>query len=206
MDSQDYLDQISKSARPMKPAKKGIVGIITSKYFMWGMIALAILVVAIIFGSMLGGKTTIEERCITLNLRLTNTSGVITEYQPSVKSSLLRSLSASLNSILTNTSAQLKNYMVKAYEYKDEKVKESLVEEANLNKDSLESELFEAKINGLLDRTFSHKMALEIYSIMSDEASIVNSTNEDELKTLLNTSRTSLENLYTQFNDFSETK
>ena len=68
------------------------------------------------------------------------------------------------------------------------------------------NELFEAKINGLLDRVFAHKMALEIFSVMSDEAGIINASSDEALKNLLTTSYDSLNNLYTQFNDFSETK
>ena len=68
------------------------------------------------------------------------------------------------------------------------------------------NELFEAKINGLLDRVFAHKMALEIYSVMSDEAGIANSSSDEALKSVLSSSYDSLNNLYPKFNDFSETK
>ena len=96
MDSQDYLDQISRSARPVKPAKKGVGGFFSSKWFKWGLVALVVLVVVIIFGSILGNRTTLEERCTTLKLKMDGTAEVISEYQPFVKSSLLRSISASL--------------------------------------------------------------------------------------------------------------
>lgn len=206
MDSQDYLDQISMQARPMKPAKKGVMGVFSSKYFRWGMIAVAVFIVLAIFGSILGSKTPVSEKCTVLKLRLDRTAKVMDEFQPSVKSSLLRSLSASLKGVFMNTSSQMNTYMVQAYGYEERNVKEALVEEADLNADALTNELFEAKINGLLDRTYAHKMALEIYSVMSDEAEISKSTDAAELKSLLSTSYDSLNNLYTQFNDFSETK
>ena len=206
MDSQDYLDQIAASARPMKPAKRGIGGFFSSKWFKWGMVALALLMVIIIFGSMLGNRTTLEQRCTEMKLHIDNTSEVISEYQPLVKSSLLRSLSASLKGILANTSSQLNSYMVAAYNYNQDKVKEALVEEAQLARDELANDLFEAKINGLLDRVYAHKMANEIYLIMSDESGIANDSDDEDLKSLLSASYDSLNNLYTQFNDFSETK
>lgn len=206
MDSQDYLDQISKSARPIKPKKGGIGGFLSSKWFKWGLVALALLIVVILFGSMLGGKETVEEKCTNLKLHLDGTSEAINEYQPKVKSSLLRSLSASLNGIFSNTSSQLGIYMTNTFGYDESRVKEAVKQDAEMKRDELMNELFEAKINGLLDRVFAHKMALEIFSVMSDEAGIINASSDEALKNLLTTSYDSLNNLYTQFNDFSETK
>lgn len=206
MDSQDYLDQISRTARPVKQNKGGISGILSSKWFKWGLGALVLLIVIIIFGSMLGNKESIEEKCTNLKLRLDGTSEAITEYQGSIKSSLLRSLSASLKGVFTNTSAGLNTYMAEKYGYEAGREKDAVKEAAELQRDELMNELFEAKINGLLDRVFAHKMALEIYSVMSDEAGIVNDSSDDALKSTLTTSYDSLNNLYNEFNDFSETK
>lgn len=205
MDSQDYLDQISRSARPVKPKKGGIGGILKSKWFKWGMAALAALIVMIIFGALMGGKVTLEERCTDLKLHLDGTIEAIDEYQSSVKSSLLRSLSASLKGVFTNTSSQLETYMVEAYGWDDRDVKDDVEEAANMTRDELMNELFEAKINGLLDRVFAHKMALEIFSVMGDEAGLAKDSDDAAFKSLLSTSYDSLNNLYTQFNDFSET-
>ena len=206
MDSQDYLDQISRTARPVKQNKGGISGILSSKWFKWGLGALVLLIVIIVFGSMLGNKESLEDKCVDLKLRLDGTSEAITEYQENIKSSLLRSLSASLKGVFTNTSTGLNNYMAEKYGYEDGKEKEAVKEAADLARDELINELFEAKINGLLDRVFAHKMTLEIYSIMSDEAGIANSSDDQNLKSVLSTSYDSLNNLYNGFNDFSETK
>ena len=208
MDSQDYLDQISREARPKTPGKKGVMGVLTSKYVKWGAIAFLILIVIMIFGSMLGGRESLQSKCTSLKLRLDQTNEVITEYQQYLKSSSLRSLSASLTGIFTNTSTQLGNFMTSAYGEEDATRNEAKLEEAKLNAESLGQELFNAKINGLLDRTFAHKMALEIYGVMGEEMDMYNSASSEqaELKTLLESSHTSLNNLYTQFNDFSETK
>ena len=205
MDSQDYLDQISKAARPVKPKKGGALDILSSKYFKWGMAALVLLVAIMIFGSILGNRTTMEERCTSLKLQMDGDIQVIDEYQSKVKSSLLRSLSASLKGILANTSSQLNTYMVETYGFDEGELKEAVIEEADLYRDAILNDLFVAKINGYLDRMYAHKMTLEIYSIMSDEAGIVNSTSEEELKSIFSSSYESLNNLYSQFNDFSET-
>lgn len=206
MDSQDYLDQISRAARPTKLQRGGIGGILSSKWFKWGLVAVGLLMVIIIFGSMLGSGTTLEQRCTDLKLHIDRTTEVISEYQPSVKSSNLRSISASLKGALTNTSSQLNTFMINAYGYDEGSVKAAVVEEADLYRDGLMNELFEAKINGLLDRVYAHKMTNEIYLIMSDESGIINDSGDENLKSLLKNSYDSLNNLYTQFNDFSETK
>lgn len=207
MDSQDYLDQISRSARPVKPSGNGLMGILTSKYFKWGMIALAALIVIMIFGSILGVKKPgVEDHCIALKLRLDNTIELMNEFQPSIKSSKLRSLSASLRGIFTNTSSQMTNAMIRIYEFEEGDISEDVIAEADTTKDGLYNDLFEAKINGLLDRVYAHKMALEIYNAMSDESNIIETANDEDLKSILTSSRDSLNNLYNQFNDFSETK
>ena len=205
MDSQDYLDQISRTARPAKPQKGGIGGILSSKWFKWGLVALVLLIAMAIFGMLMGNKVTPEEQCTNLKLRIDGTTEAITEYQQYVKSSLLRSLSASLKGVFSNTSSQLGTYMTEAFGWEDKSVKEAVREEANLTRDELMNELFEAKINGLLDRVYAHKMALEIYTVMNDEVGLSNASGDEELNKLLQSSYDSLNNLYTQFNDFSET-
>ena len=206
MDSQDYLDQISRSARPVKASKGGIGNFLSSKWFKWGLVAVVLLIAMAIFGALMGNKVTPEEQCTDLKLHIDGTVETIDEYQQYVKSSLLRSLSASLKGVFTNTSSQLSSYMTNAFGWEDKNVKEAVREEANLARDELMNELFEAKINGLLDRVYAHKMTLEIYSVMNDEAGISNGSSDAELQSLLKNSYDSLNNLYTQFNDFSETK
>ena len=64
--------------------------------------------------------------------------------------------------------------------------------------------MFEAKINGILDRIYAHKMAYEISLITTREAQIMKSINNDTLNEILTTSYNSLETLYDKFNNFSE--
>ena len=208
MDSQDYLDQISAGVKPASP-NGSLMKIISSKYFKWGMIALAVLIVIIIFGSILGNKPSIKNKCFSFSLHLAGDIEMIDTYQPSVKSSKLRSLSASLKGILSNTYSQLDAYIAQAYAI-DEKVIEkstelqNLIAEADLYKADLNNDLFAAKINGLLDRIYAHKMALEIYSILSEETGIINSADNADLKSMLSSNQNSLENLYNELNNFSE--
>lgn len=204
MQGQDYLNQISAENRPIKKTGKGIF---SSKIFMASMIGLIALTIVIIIGLILGGNKGGEKNLsFALKLHLDNTATVISNYQSSVKSSDLRSHSASLYSIISNTSRKLTDYLTEKYDFKEKDVDKNLVEEATLSKDGLEADLFEAKINGNLDRIYAHKMAYEISLLMNEETKLINTTKNSDYKELLTKSYNSLDNLYDSFGNFSETK
>ena len=203
MDGQNYLNQIAQQTRPEKkkgglfgsPLVKVIIGLVA--------VTLALLIV----GVALGGDGGPKEKSVSLKLRIDDTLEIIDEYQDVVKSSALRSSSASLTSVLSNTSRDLGNYLTEKYEIKDAaKEFPKLAENAKLQQDAMDSDLFNAKISGTLDRMYAHKMAFEISEIMAEESAIYNDAKDDTLKSLLSTSYSSLENLYASFDDFSESK
>ena len=205
MDGQEYLNQISATNRPEKSSK--FSKILTSKYFLIGAIAVVALILIMVVGAALSsGKSNEKEDGYALLLHLNNTGELVNTYQSDVKSSELRASSASLGGVLSETSKQLDEYLTAKYNVKEKDIKKDIVDEANLQKDGLNSELFEAKINGILDRVFAHKMAYEIALISTEESKLIKTTKNDNLRDLLTTSYDSLDNLYSKFNDFSETK
>ena len=213
MENQEYLNQISESSKPVttKGGKSGfnLSSLLHSKFFLIGAIAIVALILIMIIGAALGGnKKDLKTDIIKLQLHVDGTSELVEEYQPYVKSSALRSHSASLSNILSKTSIDLGDYLTTKYNYKKSSSKEdkNLATEAATEKDALNNELFTAKINGNLDRIYAHKMAYEISKFMNEESSIYNATNDGTLQALLSQSYSSLENLYSNFNDFSETK
>ena len=203
MDRQEYLNQISATNQPTKSPKSGIFA---SKFFWVGVIGVAAFILIMIIGSALGGGgTSAKDKLYALILHINNTSELIGEYQSNVKSSELRSHSASLSSILANTNKGLNDYATSKYNFKEKDIPKKITEEETTAKDELQSELFEAKINGILDRVYAHKMAYEISLITTRESQLLKSANNDDLKEALTTSYNSLNNLYSKFNDFSET-
>ena len=208
MDGQEYLNQISAGARPVKQKKTGgLGGLVASPIFKVAAIGVGVFVVLAIIGGILGGSGGgVEEQATRLLLHIDNTATAVKTYQPSLKSSTLRSHSASFGSVLSNTSRDLAAYMEEKYNYKAQSADKTLVADATLHQDELDSELFNAKINGILDRIYAHKMAYEISLITASESKLYYATRDDALKEIINTSYGSLENLYTLFNDFSETK
>ena len=203
MEGQEYLNQISASNRPEKKSMKGIF---SSKFFIVGMIGVVGLILILILGAILsGGKEDTKTSAYELKLHLDNVAEVVSSYQPNIKSSDLRSSSASLYSILTNTSRDLTDYLTEEYNFKEKDIERKIITNATEAKEQLEAELFRAKINGILDRIYAHKMAYELSVLMSEEAKIIDMSKNDNLKEFLTSSYNSLGNLYTNFNDFSET-
>ena len=207
MDGQQYLDQISQTNRPIKQSGGGLNKILTSKIFIVGVIGLVLLILIIILGSVIGsGKKSVKELGYELTLHLDNTSAVIKEYQSDVKSSRLRANSASLDGVLSNTRSQVNTVLVDELGFSEKKdASDTAEEEAAAVGEELKNELFEAKINGILDRIYAHKMAYEISMFLAEEEQILENTSNENLINAVNTSHESLTNLYDKFNDFSET-
>ena len=203
MESQEYLNQIS--AKPVtKKNTGGISGLLGSKIVWLVVGALGLFVLLAIVGAVLsGGKGDLKNDLARLQLHLENTSGVISEYQPKVKSSTLRSHSASLSTVLVNTNSKLSTYLTEQYNMKKNDDKD-LAEQMKTEQDALTTELFEAKITGVLDRTYAHKMAYEISVFMAEEAAILKRSRNDTLSDIIKESYDSLETLYDSFNNFSE--
>lgn len=207
MDGQQYLDQISQTNRPVKQSGGGLNKILTSKIFIVGAVGLVLLILIIILGSVIGGgKKSVKELGYELTLHLDNTSAVIKEYQSDVKSSRLRANSASLDGVLSNTRSQVNTVLVDELGFSEKNdASDTAEEEAAAVGEELKNELFEAKINGILDRIYAHKMAYEISMFLAEEEQILENTSNENLINAVNTSHESLTNLYDKFNDFSET-
>ncbi len=205
MDGQEYLNQISASNRTNDQSKGK--NFLTSKYFLFGAGAVIALIVIMIIGAVLSsGKSSEKDNSISLMLHVTNTVTTVDEYQQYIKSSDLRSSSSSFSGVLHNTEKDLLPYLESKYNYDAKKVSDKILAKTTSDNEALNNELFEAKINGILDRIFAHKMAYEITMIMAEESQIIKTTKNDGYRDLLNTSYSSLENLYNKFSDFSETK
>lgn len=210
MENQDYLNQIAATSAPVKSRKGGgskISNIIHSKYFLIGAIGFGVLILIMIIGSLLTPKKVdVESEIVKYKLHVDNTLSLINEYQPSVKSSKLRSYSASFQSVLSRANGDMEEYLKTKYDYKKSKADKDLIDEAQTQKDALNEELFQAKINGVLDRIFAHKMAYEVSRFRNEGESLWKVVKDETFRAILKQFDTSLEQLYSEFNDFSETK
>ena len=164
----------------------------------------AFILIAIVGAVLNSNKTGVKDQAVSLKLSIDSTLSIISEYQSSVKSSNLRSSSTSLYSVLSNTNRDLTSFMTENYKYNAKEDDKKFADDVALEKDGLESALFEAKINGILDQVYANKMAYVIALISAKETSLYNATSDSGLQNLLATSYNSLENLYNQFNDFQK--
>ena len=111
MNNKEYLEQISTQTRQAKkPATKSFFGLdISPKLlaFIIGGVVAAILI--IIIGSIAGSGSNNSERDLTDRIyqRANNLSTVISDFSKRIKSSELRSMSTSLNAVLTETTYSL---------------------------------------------------------------------------------------------------
>lgn len=205
MNRQEYLNEISASTRPATP-KRGSK-ILSSKFFWVGVIGIgAFIIMAIIGGIISGSSTNAKDQLYSLILHLDNTSELIQKYQPSIKSSDLRSYGTSLNNIVSSSASDLTNYATEKYNFKPKEVKKSITDEETSAKDALDNELFNAKISGTLDRIFAQKFAYEISLIGTRESQLIKASSDSTLQDILTKSYNNLSNLYDNFNNFSEAK
>ena len=203
MDSEAYLNRISASNRK----SKNVGGIFSSIWVKILIAVTAVVLLVIVFSNLMTPSEGVKDKLQALKLHTSNLTKTINAYQPRVKSSVLRSSTASLNSILVNTTSNLTNYISNKYKAKDDKsVSASVKKKEEKLTSARNDELFEARINGLLDRTFASKMAYEITVVVTREKEILKLTKNDELKNILNDSLNSLDNLYNNFNNYSEAK
>ena len=198
------MNQISM--KPEAAKSGGISGLLKSK-ILWLIVgSIGLFILFAILGSVLTPKkSSVKDDVVWLQLHLGSTSKVISEYQPKVKSSILRSSSASLSTVLASTNSKLTDYIAEKYKDKKDKDKDKqLNAKIASQQESLETELFEAKITGALDRVYAHKMAYEISIFLAEEAKIRKESKDDVLNAIIDESYSSLENLYANFDSFSE--
>ena len=201
MDGQDYLNQISATVRPEKKSKLGsIMGSTIFKVITGAVVAF--IIIAIIGSVISGGKSSNKDQAISLKLNIDSTLRVITKYQSKVKSSILRSSSASLYSVLSNTNRDLTSFINETYNYNSKNDDKKFLDDIAAESAELEASLFEAKINGVLDQVYANEMAYIVSLFYNKEVTLLNATKNENLKSLLTTSANSLNNLYDQFNDF----
>ena len=203
MDDKEYLKHISSTVRPQKAPNTGFTSSPLFKVILFGVIGLILIIV---LGSFLGGGGDGKTKLASLQLHLDNTSELISVYQKSIKSSDLRSTSASLYSVLTNTSREVEDFLKTNYKLTVNSLEKTVKDQATQSKDELDAELLEAKINGLLDRVFVLKIKYEISAFMAEETDIYNSTSNESLQTIIGSSYSSLSTLYDKLDSFSETK
>lgn len=208
MNNKEYLEQISTQTRQAKrPATKSFFGLdIPPKLlaFIIGGVVAAILI--IIIGSIAGSGSNNSERDLTDRIyqRANNLSTVISDFSKRIKSSELRSMSTSLNAVLTETTYSLTTILESDFgsDNAEKPAKEEIATEEEKRMEILSNDLETGRLKGQLDRVYASDFAYEIAMLLSLESEASAKTDKDSLRSALKTSSDNLEKLYDQFNTF----
>lgn len=207
MDSLEYLNQISKSNRPVKrtaPVKTKLFDNSIIKIALGGIVLFFLLM---ILGSMLGNLGAKPDNLTKqLYTRTVNLNTVLTDYNRDLKSSKLRSIGTSLAGVLTNSTNQLEPY-IKGEETSQEVLRpdeETQASEA-AHLTELSTSLNNARLNGILDRTYANQIGLEVSLLLSMISELEErGKNEPELIKILTDYRSNLEIIHDSFEEYSE--
>ncbi len=198
MDKKSYLDHIAADSRPQPVAKASLFPGKVIKFVIGGLTAFILIIILGFFLKTSSQKA--EQLSEQLFLRNTNLLSAIEKYQPYLKSSELRAMSTSLATVLESTnaglSAELKN--------PPKKFNKSTIKSEELVLEELTSSLENARLNGLLDRTFAREFALQTAFLRSFESEIIERTKNANLQDTLEPSHASLTHINSDFTNFSD--
>lgn len=201
MDNLEYLNHIAQSNRPTKAARAGATSSLIIKILLGG---IALFVVILILGLILGGNSKTSDLTKQLYVRTTNLNSTITTYNPNLKSSKLRAIGISLSGTLTNASSQLSNYITSTDSGKNALVPNSEItaqEAETMN--NLNLALESAKLNGILDRTYVTQIHLQVSLLLSMISQLSARTDDETLMSILGSYISSLAVIDQSFQDYS---
>lgn len=175
MNNLEYLNQISKTSRPVKTgANANGFGTII-KIAVIGVVAfLVLMILGMVIGKKADSSSNLGAQIYT---RTTNLEKTVTTYNKSLRSSKLRSIGLTLSSTLTAALNQM-DEPLKSQASKDKEVTAS-ESEYSANLDQI---LTSAKLNGMLDRTYANQMQLQTALLLSLLEQAINHTKDENLK------------------------
>lgn len=209
MNNKDYLNKIASEARPLTAKAPGFLGntlnISMKQLKIFGIIA--ILITIILFIGMIassGNKNNERDYIDQAYLRTKDLSAVIDDYRTAIRSSELRSMAMSLKTLLVEANYNLSTSLTEDFEVKnpDQTQKESTVTKEEEVIGELADALEGARLNAVLDRVFAREFTYQISLLISLETDIISRTKKEPLKSSLITSRTNLETVHEQFDNF----
>lgn len=191
--STDYLDQIA-------PQPKRRFSLDKKQWIILGGIGavVVVLILAIIIGSMSSSTKPTE----TLAARLESTATVVDDAAGKIKSSSLRALNSNLKIFLTNTIRDIKTPLQKDGVDINKLDKDVVKKESS---DKMLATLEDARLNARYDRIYAVEMAYRLDTIVTLMQQIYKNTNNQALKTFLDSAYNNLEPTQKQFANFDET-
>lgn len=191
MNNLEYLNQISQSSRPVKTRNNPSAIPIKFILKIVGGTILAFIALMIIGTALGNAGNKVSELSRQTYLRAANLNATVQAYGPQVKSSKLRSISASLSSVLTESSNQLANYLQtnKDGSKKDKEAlspKQSIIDAETALAQETNNTLANARLNGLLDRVYANQIQLQVSLLLSLCAELYDRAKDPKLSEIVN--------------------
>ena len=186
----DYLNQIAP-----KSATKA--GLLKNKPILFGIIAVIVLLVVIIIGSLSTGGTNSTE---LLAARLSSIESVAKDATANIKNNQLLSYNSNLKIFITNTISEITPSLA-ASNINIDKLSDSVVNKES-NTDLLEI-LENARLDGTYDRTYAREMSYKLETTLALMKQVYSKTSNKSLKTALEDAYNNLIPTLKQFADFN---
>jgi len=192
MDNLEYLNQISKSNRPVKSSARGTASKTTIIKIISAGLVLFFLIIAL--GTLLGNlNSKVSDTTKQLYFRTDQVNSTLKTYNKSLKSSRLRAIGSSLQTVLTGASNQLKEYYrSKNTKTEDLKLTGKTAEEEERLVSNLNTALERAKLNGILDRVYDNQVSLQVSLLLSLTSQVISRTKDPKLLEILEPYHSSL--------------
>lgn len=186
----DYLNEIAPQPQRQRGRDK----------FFFLIIGGGLLVAVIVFLFTLSSGGGPKEDMQTLAARMTTLQTVASDTQKSLKSGDLRSTNSNLVIFLTNANRDIVEPL-KANNIDAKKLDSSIV--AKESGDELTQKFEDARLNAVLDRTYSREMTYQLQTVSVLIRDIYEATNNKSFKEYLEKIDADLQPLIKQFSDFS---
>ena len=204
MDNQTYLNQIS--AKPLKAAagsQNKFLNHTMIKLIAGLLIAITLLIVVISTLGQSGARTkSLTETFYARMSLLSENKGPIVTYSKDLFSSDLRALTSNLRTNLVNLSRDLE-HLLPDLGIDAKNISAKVTNDEAITIADLTATLETARLNSLLDRTFSSQMTLELAKLRAIQSELYERASNQAFRDLLQRAGTSLETLEIEFTNFT---
>lgn len=188
----DYLNQIAP-----KVTKR--TDFLKQKPIMIGAVVLVIFFVIMIFAAIVGGLSGGTTPIKTLSARLSSTNSTVDSATTNIKNTKLRALNSNLKLYLTNT---IRDYtpILTAQKIDIKNIDKKIISAESDTK--ILAVLEDARLNAVFDMTYAREMTYKLDTILS-LMNKIKSSNNDKLKTFLDSAYKNLKPIQKQFADYN---
>jgi hypothetical protein len=203
MDNQSYLDQIAVKGKNTTNSEP-LLSPVMIKLLIAGVIALiTIIIVGVMINNTNAKLTQSYERLYLRISQMCDSKGPYKKYASFISSSTLAGHAVRLETSLLGTTKEYTAILGKLNVDKS-KITKDVKDEETKTFNSYMGQLERASISGQMDEYYSSQTANRIMQIVSLEKQVLNKTDNDALKTVINKSLGDLEGLYENFRDFND--